>query len=168
MVEVVEVVVEVVDIDVVVEIILVVDEEGEDCEDDDRTDLGAGIDVAMEASPSSMSGVSVTKPEDDVEVNQDDHQESSVVVSSWESSSSADTTSRSDMRSDGFMEFRSSNDTGHAPMSLALLSPRKFSPSRLGSMMASMGSLLNIISSLVFAPYSSPISGADVVSLECE
>ena len=176
MVEVVEVVVEVVvvdvevvDIVVVVEIILVVDdEESEACEDDGNTDFGAGIDVVMEASSSSMSGASVTDPEDDVEVNQDDHHESSVVVSSRESSSSADTTSRSYMRSDGFIELRSSNVTGQAPMSLALLSPRKFSPSRLGSMRGSMGSLVNIMSSLVFAPYSSPISGADVVSLDCE
>ena len=171
MVEVVDVVVvvddEAVDIVVVVEIILVVDVENFD--EDDRTYLGAGIDVVMETSSSSMSGISVTEPEDDVEVNQDDHHESSVVVSSRESSSSADTTSRSDRRSDGFKEFRSSNVTGQASsMSPALLSPRKLSPSRLGSMMASMGSLVNIMSSLVCAPYSSPISGAIVMSLECE
>ena len=157
-------VVEVVDIVVVLVILMVVDDVREDCADcvdDDRTYLGTGIDVVMEESSSPMSGVSVTEPEEDVVVNQFDHHESSVVVSS------TDTTSRSDIMSDGFKELRSSNVTGQASLSSALLSlMRKLSFSRLGSMSGSMGSLENIMSSLVFAPYSSPISGAIVVSLE--
>ena len=168
MVEVVVVVVEVVDIVVVVEILMVVDDVREDsaeCVVDDRTYLGTGIDVVMEVSSSPMSGISVTEPEEDVVVNQFDHHESSVVVSSM--GSSTDTTSRSDIMSDGLDEPRSSNDTGQDSLSSALLSlMRKPSCSRLGSMMGSIGSLENIMSSLVFAPYSSPISGAIVVSPE--